>query len=133
MRVRFPPGAEDSCHDPAAIVVAASSVILIAVCMGTPIVVCKASDVKAGEGKVVLVGSDEIALFRVEEKFYACTNTCPHRGGPIGEGQLEGRIVTCPWHGWEFDVTTGKMPVNPNIGITTYPVAVVGDDLAVVV
>ena len=99
--------------------------------MGTPIVVAKSSEVKAGEPRVVLVGTDEIALFRVEEKMYACSNTCPHRGGPIGEGRIDGKIVTCPWHGWEFDVTTGKMPVNPNVGITTYPVIMEGDDVKV--
>ena len=119
-------------HDSAAIVPAVECVILIAVCMGTTVVI-KSVDVKAGEGKVVAVGSDEIALFRVDGTVYACTNTCPHRGGPIGEGSLDGKIVACPWHGWEFDVTTGKMPVNPNIGITTYPVTVAGDDLTVTV
>ncbi len=99
--------------------------------MGNVVAVAKASEVREGEGKVVPVGNDEIALFRVEGAVYACTNTCPHRGGPIGDGQLDGKIVACPWHGWEFDVTTGKMPVNPNIGIRTYAVSIDGDDVKV--
>lgn len=101
--------------------------------MPKAVVVAKASDLRIGEPKVVAVGNDEIALFRVAEGIFACTNTCPHRGGPIGEGQIDGKIVTCPWHGWEFDVTTGKMPVNPNVGITTYPVTIEGDDVTVTI
>jgi len=48
------------------------------------------------------------------------TITCLHRGGPLGEGALEGKIVTCPWHGWQYDVTTGKTTMNPNAGVPCY-------------
>ncbi len=90
-----------------------------------------AGQVKEGEGVVVPLDDGEIALFRVRGAVYACTNTCPHRGGPIGEGALTGTVVACPWHGWEFDVTTGRMPVNANIGIRTYPAQVIGEDVQV--
>ena len=90
-----------------------------------------AGQVREGEGVVVPLDDGEVALFRVRGAIYACTNTCPHRGGPIGEGVLTGTVVACPWHGWEFDVATGRMPVNANIGIRTYPARVDGEDVQV--
>ena len=71
--------------------------------------VANVNDLKAGEGKVVEADGKELALFNVDGKFYAIDNTCTHRGGPLGEGFLEGDIVTCPWHGAKYDVRTGKV------------------------
>ena len=51
-----------------------------------------------------------IALFNVDGTFYALDGVCPHQGGPLGQGTLEGCIVTCPWHGWQFDVTQRPAP-----------------------
>lgn len=53
---------------------------------------------------------EEIALFNIEGNIYALNNECPHMGGPLGEGTIDrrGRCVTCPWHGWEFDLTSGE-------------------------
>lgn len=99
--------------------------------MGQFVSVAKFSECRDGEGRIVAVGNEEIALFRVADRMCALTNACPHHGGPIGDGALDGKIVTCPWHGWEFDVTTGKMPVNPRIGIKTYAVQQEGDDIKV--
>ena len=68
-----------------------------------------------------------VALFNVEGDIFALDNTCPHAGGPLGEGTLEGPIVTCPWHGWKFNVCTGqwlKTP-NPRWMVPKYPVRVV--------
>ena len=70
-----------------------------------------------------------IALANVDGKFYAINNTCLHRGGPLGEGELEGKVVTCPWHGWQYDVTTGKVAMNPSIGVDCYTLEVRGDDI----
>lgn len=99
--------------------------------MSTWKVVAKVGQLKDGEGIVVPMDQDEVALFRIDGAVHACTNTCPHRGGPLGEGALDGKVVSCPWHGWEFDVTTGRMPVNPNIGIRTYPARVDGEEVSV--
>ncbi|MFQ5894816.1 MAG: Rieske (2Fe-2S) protein [Nitrospinota bacterium] len=88
--------------------------------MANFVVVCKAEEVEAGEGRVVEVGGTRVALFNVEGTFYAIDNTCLHRQGPLGEGELEGKIVTCPWHGWQYDVTTGKHTGNPSIGVAKY-------------
>lgn len=89
------------------------------------------TDLKPGTGKVCEVGDKQIALFHVDGKFVACNNTCPHRGGPLGEGDLAGTVVTCPWHGWQFDVVTGVSPVNPAAKIVTYPVKVEQDAIFV--
>ena len=64
-----------------------------------------------GTGKVVQAGGKTIALFNVDGTFYALDNACTHRGGPLGEGRLAGTVVTCPWHGNQFDVTTGQVIV----------------------
>lgn len=49
-----------------------------------------------------------VALFNIEGSLHALDGICPHQGGPLGKGKLQGCIVTCPWHGWQFDVTTGQ-------------------------
>ncbi|HKN61323.1 MAG TPA: Rieske 2Fe-2S domain-containing protein [Candidatus Acidoferrales bacterium] len=72
-----------------------------------------------------------IALSNVGGKLYAIDNVCLHRGGPLGEGELSGQVVTCPWHGWQYDVTSGKLVTNPAVGVETYPVELRGDDVYV--
>jgi nitrite reductase (NADH) small subunit/3-phenylpropionate/trans-cinnamate dioxygenase ferredoxin subunit len=93
----------------------------------------KVGEIAPGRGKVVRAGDREIGLFRVGESYCAIENTCPHRGGPLGEGDLDGTVVTCPWHGWTFDVATGCSPVNPAAKVRTFPVEVVGDEVRVAV
>ena len=56
-----------------------------------------------------------IALYHVAGRFYALDGVCPHQGGPLGKGSLSGCVVTCPWHGWQFDVSTGLNQINANI------------------
>jgi nitrite reductase (NADH) small subunit len=70
-----------------------------------------------------------LAIANVGDKFYAVHNTCLHRGGPLGQGLLQGVAVTCPWHGWQYDVTTGKLVMNQAVGVKTYTIEVRGDDL----
>lgn len=72
-----------------------------------------------------------VALFNVEGTIYALENTCAHMGGPLGQGALEGKTVTCPWHGWQYDVTTAKTTVPPNSGVKSFPVKLEGDDIYV--
>lgn len=74
-------------------------------------------------------GNKAVALANVEGKLYAINNTCMHRGGPLGQGELLGKAVTCPWHGWQYDVTTGKILMNPAVGVECYPVELRGDDI----
>jgi nitrite reductase (NADH) small subunit len=68
----------------------------------------KLKDVK--EGKPLIVKTKEgvqIALILLEGEIYGIENVCPHMEGPVGEGQIEGCRITCPWHGWQFDIKTG--------------------------
>lgn len=71
-------------------------------------VAAKASEISPDSARTLEVAGQKIALFNVRGKFYALADTCLHRGGPLGEGHLDGGRVTCPWHAWEFDVTTGR-------------------------
>jgi len=86
--------------------------------------VAAVGDMAAGEAKVVEAGGKSLALFNVDGAWYAVDNTCPHRGGPLGEGDLDGRVVTCPWHAWRWDVTTGANVNNPAVRVACFPVAV---------
>lgn len=90
-----------------------------------------ASDLKPGENKVVNVNGTEVALFNVDGEFFAISNTCPHRGGPLGEGFTEGDVVACPWHGWRFNVKTGISPVMPTAKVQTYQVKLENNDVLV--
>ncbi len=99
--------------------------------MGNFVKVTAVSEVPAGQGKVVEVQGKQIALFNVNGKFCAIDNICVHRGGPLGEGDLDGTVVTCPWHGWQYDVTTGVSPVNPAAKVQSFPCKAEGNDILV--
>jgi len=89
------------------------------------------TDVPAGTGKVVEVGGKAIALFNCEGRIFAIDNTCRHRGGPLGDGSLSGTTVTCPWHGWEYEVTTGVCALDPGTKVDTFDVKVEGHEILV--
>ncbi|AFS54586.1 MULTISPECIES: Rieske (2Fe-2S) protein [Leptospirillum] len=73
-------------------------------------------------GVSVEVGSRAVAIFKVDGKIRAIDNTCPHRGGPLAEGPLEGSVVRCPLHMWAFDVTTGVSSNRPGVQVGCYEV-----------
>ena len=86
-------------------------------------------EVPPGTIREFQVEGKTLAISNVDGKFYAINNTCLHRGGPLGQGVLEDNVVTCPWHGWEYDVSTGKVTMNPEVGVQSYPVEVRGEDI----
>jgi nitrite reductase/ring-hydroxylating ferredoxin subunit len=88
-------------------------------------------DVPQGKIYEFQVGGQSVAIANIAGKFFAINSICAHEGGPLGEGELDGTIVTCPWHLWQYDVTTGKVAQNPAIGVDSYPVEVRGDDVFV--
>jgi nitrite reductase/ring-hydroxylating ferredoxin subunit len=88
-------------------------------------------EIPAGAIREFAVEGKSIALANVGGNFYAINNTCLHRGGPLGEGEVKDKVVTCPWHGWQYDVTTGKLTMNPSVGVQCYPVEVRGEDIFV--
>ncbi len=91
----------------------------------------KKDEIPAGSIREFQVDGRTIAVANVEGEFYAINNTCLHRGGPLGQGELEENVVTCPWHGWQYDVTSGKVAMNPTVGVETYPIEVRGEDIFV--
>ena len=93
--------------------------------------VAKVEEIPEGTGKELAAAGRVVALYHVEGAFYALDGVCPHAGGPLGEGVLEGSIVTCPWHGWQFDVASGRHCLNANLQHATFPVRIEGDDIFV--
>ncbi|HTU34938.1 MAG TPA: Rieske (2Fe-2S) protein [Candidatus Acidoferrum sp.] len=91
----------------------------------------KKDDLPSGMLRELQIDGKAFALANVDGKFYAIDNICLHRGGPLSEGALTGNSVTCPWHGWQYDVTTGKSLINPAVGLKTFPVEIRGDDIYV--
>ena len=92
--------------------------------------VAAVADLAPGACTTVEVDGKQVALFNVDGTFYALDNECPHRGGPLGEGELDGCVVTCPWHSWQFDVTSGESQTD-DLRATPDPVRVEGGDVLV--
>lgn len=99
--------------------------------MGNLVKVARTGEIPVGQGKCVEVEGKRIAIFNVDGTYYALDDICPHQGGPLGEGELNGTVVTCPWHGWEFDVTTGVNRDDSDIQQQQFAVKVDGDDILV--
>jgi len=99
--------------------------------MGEWVGIAKTTDVEEGKGTVVEYQRKCLALFNVRGAFHVIDNTCVHRGGPLGEGDLEGEVVTCPWHGWEYNVTTGHCGNNPSGHVKAYATRVEGGEVQI--
>jgi len=82
-------------------------------------------DIPPGTCATVVVAGTEVALFNVEGTIWAINDTCPHAGSSLAAGKLEGKVVTCASHGWQYDVTTGQLIAAPGLKTTSYPVKVV--------
>lgn len=95
------------------------------------VTVANKDELKPGECKVVEADDKVIALYNVDNTFYATDNICLHRGGPLGDGELNGKIVTCPWHRWDYDVTTGENTANPDMKVETFEVRMNGVEVQV--
>ena len=93
--------------------------------------VASTADIPPGQGKTVQVNGHDVALFNCDGAFYAIDNLCRHKGGPLGEGELDGTTVICPWHGWAYDLTTGACADEPDCPVAIYEVKIEGDDVLV--
>ena len=89
--------------------------------------VANTSEIESGRARVVYLRGIEIALFNVGGTYYAVDNLCPHEGGPMVAGTIEGDSVVCPWHRWKFRLSDGCFLVNPAVKIGTYPVKIEGN------
>ena len=103
--------------------------------------VARASEIGPGERRMLEVKGHSIGLFNVHGKFIAVLNLCPHELAPVCRGRVggttlpsqpgeyrwgrEGEILACPWHGWEFDLQTGKAIADSRVRLRRYPVSVV--------
>ena len=100
--------------------------------MGEFVKVAETKDIAAGTGILVELGGERIALFNVNGTFYAIGDVCTHSEGPLSEGDLDGDVVTCPWHAAEFDVKTGAVLSPPaSDPVPSYRVKVEGSDILI--
>lgn len=111
--------------------------------------VAKVGELAPGERKLVAVKRYSIGLFNVNGEYRAALNLCPHELAPLCKGRVggttlpskpgefiwgkEGEILSCPWHGWEFDLQTGRMLADERVRVRMYPVEVDGDDICIVI
>ncbi len=110
--------------------------------------VCPAASLPPGERRIIEIEGRSIGVFNVDGEFYAVANVCPHQRAPLCTGDLtgttrasgvdniewhrDGEVLACPWHGWEFDVTTGETVFNPHRwSATTYQTDVLANPEAV--
>lgn len=82
------------------------------------------ADLPPGQAAEVTVAGQAVALFNVAGTFHALSGRCPHRGGPLGQGFLEGSQVSCPWHNWTFDVATGCNVVSADLVVPRFEVRI---------
>jgi len=93
----------------------------------------RVEDIPPGTIRAVEVDEQEIAIANVGGEFYATQGHCLHLSGPLGEGRLEGKTLSCPWHGWQYDVRTGKNEFDHAIQLQTFEVRVEGDEVKVAI
>lgn len=92
--------------------------------------VATVQEVPPGQAKQVQVSGKTLAVFNINGTFHVLDDTCPHRGGPLWEGELQGQEVTCPWHGARFDVTSGAHLCPPaRSDVACYKVQVTADEV----
>lgn len=93
--------------------------------------VCSTAELPVGRAKACVVDGRTVAVYHTRAGFFATDNICPHRGGPLAEGDLIGEEITCPWHLWGFDVATGLCAGNREISVATHETRVEGDRVMV--
>jgi nitrite reductase (NADH) small subunit len=93
----------------------------------------KLEELPVGAAKEVEFEGRVYGLFNVNGEILAIDAICPHQGGPLVDGALEGTMLTCPWHGWQFDVKTGRTPLGPKIQQAVFEVKIEGQDVLIAV
>lgn len=95
------------------------------------VVVCDVSEIEENRAKVILVGEENIAIFKYEGKLSAINNVCKHQNGPLGEGKIIDGCITCPWHGYQYLAENGQSPPPFTEKVSTYDVKVEGTKVLV--
>jgi nitrite reductase (NADH) small subunit/3-phenylpropionate/trans-cinnamate dioxygenase ferredoxin subunit len=81
---------------------------------------------------MVTVDGRHVALFRLGDEFFAIDNLCLHKAGPLCDGEIDGGdVVTCPWHGWSYEIRTGTMVQDPRVGLSKHDVRIEGEVISV--
>jgi len=92
------------------------------------VMICRAAELPGpGEMREFAVEGRSLCLANEGGRYAAIDNICPHRGGPLAEGMLEGGKVLCPWHAWAFDLGTGQVDHDPSVRVAVYPLTIEGD------
>ena len=110
---------------------------------------CRADEVPAGERLICRLDGKSVGVFNVAGEFFALHNRCPHRGGPLCLGPVtgtnidsgdftyvygrEGRVIRCAWHGWEFELETGRSLADPNVRAKTFEVSLENGNVYVLI
>ncbi len=89
--------------------------------------VASLSSLPPGSVTQVEIGDRPFALCNLDGNVHALDGVCPHAGGPLGEGTLQGAMIVCPWHGFEFDCRTGENDMDPSMAAARFPVSAEGD------
>lgn len=90
---------------------------------------CLLEDLELSRGKEFLVADKIVAAFRTDEGVFAVDGMCAHQGGPIAQGELRGKCVTCPWHGWQYDISTGVNLLSQKKMLANYPIEIRSDEV----
>ena len=95
---------------------------------------CLKSEIPEGKSKSFSISDEkglgeDIAVFNINGKYHAISNTCVHKGGPLSQGNLKEDVVTCPWHGWKYNVRTGKSPHKGGDSVNGFVTKVIGNKL----
>lgn len=93
--------------------------------------IANVQDLAVGDKKMILIGDRRIAIYRTAKGIFATDNSCPHRGGPLAEGDLMGDEIVCPWHLWNFNVETGATSITAELCLVTHEVKIEGEKILV--
>jgi nitrite reductase (NADH) small subunit len=91
------------------------------------VAVGRVADFPPGRGCMVVVDGRHVALFRLDGEFHAIDNLCLHQAGPLCDGDIDRGVVTCPWHGWSYQIRTGTLVQDPRVGVSKHNARVIGD------
>ena len=111
------------------------------------VLVCTRAELPPGERTLLEHGRHRVAVFNVDSRLYAVRNRCPHHGGPLCHGWISGtrlpsdrhdyewgmadRVLTCPWHGWQYDLDSGQALFDPTVHVPVYRVTLEADQIVV--
>ena len=91
--------------------------------------ICRLAELTVGQGREFLVHGRVVALFRTTDRLFAVDGMCAHQGGPLAQGQLDGNCLTCPWHGWQYDIGSGINLLTGKRMIDCFPIEVREDEV----